>query len=275
MSLSLVWLAGLDARAVDDRLAAASDAAVDSLVDEIAARHAERLATAPIERRSFVLRLVIVERRAVHQRDLVYDDGGWTVSPAAAHTPDVVSRWQGLAPLVRCENGDMVTQAAVHVGLCSLEGTEADLETLARLSAAASGRAVGQVYLMKGCSDRDLAKRLADVDFGEVVATLTEISAERARYFGNGAAFGRKVVIQLEVVFDGRTYVSQTVTDGEQTIVHNGPVEPPTATITFPRGVDFARIATGEQTLVGAVAAQKATLSGELSIFAQLDSSAR
>jgi len=271
--LTIASLAGLEAEEIDERLAGAiDDTALEGLADELADSFAARMAVVPFDRDEFVVRLVVVERRGVYERDVEYLDGRWRVAHAPrTESPHLVSRWQGFAPLVRCENGDLHVQSAAIVGLCEVEGTVEDQEAVMRCLALGTDEAMARVFMLRGLSDRELARELEHIDMPSLVRDVTEIGAEVARHLGSGSGLGRTVVTQLEVEHQGQTYVTQTVVDGETTTVHEHAVLPPTVTVRFANPVDFARICTTETTPVELVASGKVEVEGDISMFAQVD----
>jgi hypothetical protein len=263
--------AGVPLDEIDGILAAADDAGVEALVDELAASLARRLSATPFHEDDFVIRLVVIERRDLYERDVEHTEGAWHVRAELATQPRIVSRWQGLAPLVRCENGDLPIQSAAMVGLCHVEGSPDDQDAVTRSLAFGADDALARIYRLRGHSDRDVAQALETIDLQEAVRGFTEIGAEVARHFGNAHGLGRRVVTQLEVVTASRTYMTQTVADDESTVVHEEPVMTPTVVIRFVSAVDFARICMGETTPIELVAAGKIQVEGDISVFAQVD----
>jgi len=269
-NLTLAALAGLDRAAIDARIDAAADSAVVALVEEITQRSLGRLVSQRVDRARFVARSVIVERRDLYERDLVWDGTAWSASTDVQGEADVVSRWQGLAPLVWCELGELHLVAAVAVGLCQTEGALEDQEMLTRVLAAADSESpLARVYLARGLPDRDLLRTLETVDMQALLRSVSQVGAQISRH---GLGLGqRDAVVQVDVDFDGRCYSTQTITADGGVAVHDGAPQQPSVVIRFRNTVDFARTCTGERTAVELIAAGAVELVGDLSVFAQFD----
>lgn len=269
-SLTIAALAGLDRDAVEARIAAADDRTVVTLVDEITRRTLDRLSTEPAGRARFVVRIVIVERRDLYERDLVWDGSGWSIATDVRGEADVVSRWQGLVPIVWCETGELLLAAAVAVGFCQSEGAVESQELLARILATADrGNPLAHLYLARGLPDRAILATLESIDMQGLLRAMCEVGAQISRH---GLGLGqRESVVQVDVPLGGRTYIAQTITTSDGVAVRDGTPEPPTVVIRFRNAIDFARTCTGERTAVELIAAGAVELVGDLAVFAQFD----
>jgi hypothetical protein len=267
--LSVGEFAGCSLAEIDARLEHASDDEVVTLVDDLVDRYVERLNAGQFSEAGFVSRVVIVERRDVYERAVRYTGTRWETVDAGV-APRVTGRWQGLAPLLMCENGDLPLASAFVAGMCQSEGDAADQHSLTQCMAQGSDDPLARILLLRGSSDRDLARALEAIDLQAALRGITDIGAAVARHFGTGQTLGRTVV-QVEVVGPRATYVTQTVSNPDDTVVYDEAVETPTVTIRFTNHIDFARICTGEISALELVAAGKVEVEGDISVFAQVD----
>jgi hypothetical protein len=262
-------LAGLSDAEIDAALSRAADDEIQHLVGELAGRLAGRLSpNFGIE--GFVLRLEIVELRDLYERDVEFRSGVWRVLDDVARAPNVVSRWQGLAALVRCENEDLRAQTPVLLGLCQVEGAEGDLDAVARALAQETNDPLGRAYLLRALPDRELLLQLQQFDIQALLHAVSTVGAEVAQLAGGAARLDREIVTHFEVAFEGTTYCTQTVSNAGGFVVHDEVVGEPTITIRIRNAVDFARICTGEATLIELIAGGRIEVVGDLTVFAQI-----
>lgn len=272
VTATVASLQGLDAAAIEEQLAGLDQAAI---VDELMSSTLARVSGAPFPAERFAVRVVFEERTAVHVRVLERAAGAWRAhadpGTAAGDGPDLIARWQGLAPAIRCENGDQHLQSAVITGVCRLEGELAAQEMFTSALAHGSDDPTAMALGLRGLSDSRLRRRLRTFDVGGLVRGMVEISAEVWRHFGSPSEFGKRTVVELVVPHGGRTYVWQGVADGSTTTVRAERAEPAQVSCVLADVVDFVRLCTGETTPSDLVVSGKVAVEGELSMLANVD----